>query len=73
MSLNVLKTNHQVAMRLGQLMEILKMFIRLLYKDANFHIYKIDENGIIKKNNEVLSNDDIMAALLLQEEEAKMK
>ena len=36
------------------------MFIRLLYKDANFHIYKIDENGIIKKNNEVLSNDDII-------------
>ena len=36
------------------------MFIRLLYKDANFHIYKIDENGTIKKNDEVLSNDDII-------------
>ena len=36
------------------------MFIRLLYKDANFHIYKIDENGTIKKNDEVLSNDIII-------------
>ena len=36
------------------------MFIRLLYKDANFHIYKIDENGSIKKNDEVLSPDDII-------------
>ena len=36
------------------------MFIRLLYKDANFHIYKIDENGNVKKNDEILSNDDII-------------
>lgn len=39
MSLNVLKTNHQVAMRLGQLMEILNMFISQLEKVAGKCFY----------------------------------
>ena len=36
------------------------MFTQIIYKNTNFHIYEIDENGIIKKNGVILSNNDIV-------------
>ena len=34
------------------------MFIPLIFKDANFHIYKINEKCEVMKNDELLSEDD---------------
>ena len=37
---------------------MLKMFTPLIFKDANFHIYKINEKCEVIKNNELLSEED---------------
>ena len=36
------------------------LFTPIIYNNTNFHIYKIDENGNVKKNDVLLSNDKII-------------